>query len=191
MDKNDMKKFFIIQYIIIGLLVIVCLFLIVDKFKSEDTPNDNPITTDTNDYDVSMMDEVTADDILDMFEDNKSHVLYIGRATCGMCKTILPNLQAAQEELGYTTQYLDITTVDRNSESWNKVEKLLDKKTSLSVTNSEGEKELKSETYGYFIGTYGYTPSLIIIDNNKMVAGHIGNLSLNELKDWLQTNGIG
>ena len=130
-------------------------------------------------------------DILDMFENGNAYVLYIGRETCGVCKKVLPNLQSAQDDLDYITQYLDITKVDRNSNAWDKLEKLLDKETSLSVTNNEGKMELKTETYGYFIGNYGYTPTLIIINNNKMIAGHIGNITLDDLKTWLQSNGIG
>lgn len=189
MDKKDMKRLFVIQYIIIGLLVVLCLFLVFDR-KNVETNNKQTETT-KNDYDISMMNEVSVSDVLNMFEDEKTYVLYIGRETCGVCKTVLPNLQSAQENLNYTTQYLDITKADRDSSDWAKLETLLDVKTTINVTNSDGENEAKTESYGYFIGTYGYTPTLIIIDNNKMVAGHIGNISLEELESWLSTNGIG
>jgi len=190
MDKKDMKKFFIIQYIIIGLLLILCLFLIFDR-SSDKSSNNKQTENISNGYDVSMMNEVGVSDILKMFDDGKSHVLYIGRETCGICKSILPNLQSAQKNLSYVTQYLDITKADRNSDEWKELEKLLDKETSISVTNNNGEKEIKTESYGYFVGSYGYTPTLIIINNNKMVAGHIGNFSLDDLEAWLQSNGIG
>jgi len=189
MDQKDMKKFFVIQYIIIGLLVVLCLFLIFDR-NTTDSNNKSTENAASN-YDVSMMNEVSVADVLDMFEDKKTYVLYIGRETCGVCKTILPNLQSAQEDLGYTTQYLDITKANRSSSEWEKLENLLNVETTINVTNSDGEKELKTESYGYFVGTYGYTPTLIIIDNNKMIAGHIGNYSLDDLKTWLQSNGIG
>jgi len=190
MDKKDMKKFFIIQYVIIGLLVVLCLFLIFDRKENNasDTTNNGSSAAD---YDVSKMNEVNADDILDMFDDDEAYLLYIGRETCGVCKAVLPNLIEAQEDLGYTTQYLDITKVDRSSDEWDEVEKLLDVKTSLNVMNENGEKELVTKTYGYFIGTYGYTPTLIIINNGKMIDGHIGNYELKDLKEWLQINGIG
>ena len=165
MDKKDMKKFFIIQYIIIGLLIVLCLFLIFDR-NSNDTKQNQTETT-TNAYDVSMMNEVSINDVIKMFEDAKTQVLYIGRETCGVCKNVLPNLQSAQEDFGYTTQYLDITKADRDGSDWEKLEKLLDIETSINVTNADGESELKTESYGYFIGTYGYTPTLIIISKNK------------------------
>ncbi len=192
MEQKDMKKFFMVQYIIIGLLVVVCLFLIIDRFNTKESAGSNSQgeSLNNNGYDISMMNEVSVSNVLDMFNNKKSYLLYIGRETCGVCKTILPKLQNAQNDLDYITQYLDITKVDRNSSDWEKLEDLFDVETTLSV-NVNGESEIKTETYGYFIGNYGYTPTLIIINNNKMVAGHIGDFGLDELKDWLQENGIG
>ena len=189
MDKKDMKKFFVIQYVIIGLLIVLCLFLIFDR-NSNSSKNNGQTEKVSNDYDISMMNEVEVSDVLDMFEDKELHILYIGRETCGVCKAILPNLQKAQDDLNYITQYLDITEVDRSSSDWEKLEKLLDIETSVSITNDEGKKELKAETFGYFIGTYGYTPTMVIINNNNMVAGHIGNMTLDELENWLKSNGV-
>jgi len=188
MDKKEMKKFFIIQYVIIALLLVLCLVLIFDKKEAKDSGVVKENISE--DYDVSNMNDVSVSDVLEMFEDKKSHVLYIGRESCSVCKAILPNLQAAQDDLDYVTDYLDITTVDRNSDDWNKLEKLLNLETSINVTNADGKAEVKTETFGYFIGTYGYTPSIIIINNNKMIAGHIGNYSLDDLLSWLQSHGI-
>ena len=192
MDKKDIKKFFVIQYIIIGLLIGLCLFLLIDRKNNSLNENSgNNSAETTNAYDVSMMNEINVSEFIKMFESKKDYVVYIGRETCGVCKAILPNLVSAQNDLNYTTQYLDITKVDRNSSEWLKLEKLLDKETTLSVNGEDGKKTLKTESYGYFIGKYGYTPTLIIVKDNKMVAGHIGNFEINELTSWLKSNGIG
>lgn len=191
MNKNEMKKFFIIQYVIIGLLVVLCLYLILDRSNSDTKINPDQSNSADVDYDTSSMKEVEASDILDMFKDKKTHVLYIGRSTCGVCREILPNLNEAQDDFDYVTQYLDITKVDRDSSDWEKIEKLLDKKTTLNIKKENGNSEPVTETYGYFVSNYGYTPTIIIISNNKMVAGHIGFFDLNSLKNWLQENGIG
>ena len=190
MDKKDIKKFFIIQYIIIGLLIGLCLFLLIDR-KNSDNNSGNSNSESTKSYDVSMMNEINVSDFLQMFNSKKEYVIYIGRETCGVCKAILPKLVSAQNDLDYTTQYLDITKVDRSSAAWLSLEELLDKETTLSVTGDDGKKTLKTESYGYFIGKYGYTPTLIIVKNNKMVAGHIGNFEIEELTNWLKSNGIG
>lgn len=193
MNVKEVKRLFVTQYIIIGLLIFISIYLVttsINKNTSEVKNNNNQSTKNETDYDISMMNQVTVSDILSMFEDGKTHVLYIGRSTCRVCKIILPNLQTAQEELNYVTQYLDISSADRNSDEWKELEKLLDIETTMNVTNDDGEKEFVKETFGYFIGNYGYTPSLIIIDENKMIAGHIGNYELEELKTWLKANGI-
>jgi len=191
MKKDNLKKMLVTQYIIIGLLVCLCFFLFFNTIvKKDNVQNDIKNEVQKNEYDVSMMNEVNVNDILKMFEDGKSYVLYIGRSTCASCKIILPYLQVAQSDLGYVTQYLDITKTDRNSNEWKKLENLLDIETTLSYTKDNGEKELKTDTYGFFIGERGYTPSLIIINKNEMVAGHIGVLELSELKDWLKNNDI-
>lgn len=191
MDKKDVKKFFIIQYVIIGVLILLCFYLILDRNDSKNEIKEEQNNSVDVDYDISSMNEVNVSDVLDMFKDGKTHVLYIGRSTCGVCKEILPNLKSAQEDLDYVTQYLDITKVDRNSSDWEKVEKLMNKKTSLNMKNEEGQNELVSETYGYFVSNYGYTPTVIIINKNKMLAGHIGFFDINSLKSWLKENGIG
>ena len=174
MEKKD--------YFIIGLLgaiftlIIVILIVVIsnNNKKEEETPQ----------YDVSMMRSISVNGALKLFEDKDIHVLYIGRETCSVCVKLLPILQDAQKENDYITQYMDITKIDRNSENWEKLVKKLDLKTTAELGEMDNGSETVTETFGYFLDNYGFTPTVIIIKQGKQVAGFVGYKSLEEFNDW-------
>lgn len=145
-----------------------------------------PNKEEENGYDVSMMNEVNVEDILDMFESGKTYVVFVGRKGCSVCEKILPALEEAQKKNNYITQYLDLTKVDRSSEDWEKlVGRLIMRSTQTLGANGEGEEV--TETYGYFLHYYGFTPTLIVIKDGKQTAGFIGGAPKDELVAWLTT----
>ena len=91
---NNFKKLNTLMYIIMVLLLILIVLGFVNACSKEEK----------SEYDVSMMREVSVGDVLEMFEDNKTYVLYIGRETCDICYDLLPTLQQAQIDHNYITQ---------------------------------------------------------------------------------------
>jgi len=167
---NKLSRIFLA---IILVLLFVIFVLVASNSKKEE-----------NNYDVSMMNEVTVKDILEMFKSKKTYVLYIGRESCDVCVDILPALREAQIKNNYITQYLDIEDVDRSSEDWyTLVEKLTMKSTQTTTEDGTGEKI--TESYGYFLHHYGFTPTIIVIKDGKQAAGSIGGSEKNLLIDWL------
>ena len=108
---QEFKKLNMCMYIIMGLLLLLAILLMVTSCRSN-------ALEEENEYDVSMMHTVGVSDVIDMFANEGTYVLYIGRETCSVCHDLLPALQEAQINNNYITQYLDITQVDRSSSDW-------------------------------------------------------------------------
>ena len=184
-ERNYTKEFRnlnISMYIIMGLLLLLAIIFMVTSCQSTKANEDN-------DYDVSMMRTVGVNDVIDMFNDGKTYVLYIGRETCSVCHELLPALQEAQINNNYITQYLDISQVDRSSAEWEELVELLDLETTTTM-DEEGVAEEVTDTFGYFLNAKGFTPCMIIINNGKQVAGFFGSRSLEAFEDWLTASGI-
>lgn len=174
-DKIGDKLFKILIFITIMVFInLVLNSLLFSKIKNGNKDNK---------YDVSMMKSVSVNDILGMFDDQKTHVLYIGRGSCKLCVTLLPVLKTAQIDLNFITSYIDITEIDRTNPAWDELVKKLDMKILDTASNEK-------QTFGYFLNKKGYTPCVIVIANGKQKSGFFGTLSLNSYKDWLIKNGI-
>ena len=135
------------------------------------------------------MHQVGVSDVIDLFEDSGTYVLYIGRETCSVCYDILPVLQEAQINNNYITQYLDISEADRSSSDWEKLVELLNVETTTTM-DEEGVSEEVTNTFGYFLDAKGFTPCVIIIRDGKQIAGFFGSRSLTNFEDWLANYGI-
>ena len=98
---------------------------------------------------------------------------------------MLPELQEAQKENNYITQYLDIEKVEFDSEEWQELVSKLTLQSTQSV-KEDGSGDKVTETYGYFLDNYGFTPTIIVIKNGKQEAGHIGRFSDTNFKTWIK-----
>lgn len=179
---REFKRQAILIYITMCISLISCIIGLVNgcSFKKQ------VLEVDT---DTSVMNEVGVTDVLSMFEDGKIHVIYVGRDNCDACTEVLPVLRQAQIEMNFITQYVDITKIDRTSTSWKTLEAKLDVKTTTPDSeNSEGN--LVTKTFGEFLGTRGFTPCIMIIKDNKQVAGFFGGKTLSDYKEWLKENGL-
>ena len=70
---------------------------------------------------------------------------------------------------------------------------VLIKKLSMKSTqtlNESDEGETVTETYGYFLDNYGFTPTVIISKSGKQEAGFIGYKSETDLKKFIKEKGI-
>jgi len=135
-------------------------------------------------YDISTMNEVTTNDVIKMFESNKTYVLFVGRKNCDLCLDMIDTLKIAQIKLNFTPQYLDITKVDRTSSNWKEI---VDKLTLLSTQTltEDGSGEKVTESYGFFLDKYGFTPTVIVIKNGMQSAGFIGKAKTEDFINWL------
>lgn len=179
----------IVIAIILAINTTVLIFKNNDSSSNKDTnTSNNSGTTSDNDessanYDVSKMKELSLSDALGLFDNkDETYVLYIGRPDCSACITYVPTLNEAQENLGYTTQYLNLNNIDTKSDDYTKFINKLSVKYTMSISGEE-----KTETFGTWMG---YTPMTIIIKDGKMVDGEIGAISYSTLVSLLENNGI-
>lgn len=154
---------------------------------SNSTDNKNSETTkeesgSNSNYDVSMFESVSISGALALFDSKETSVLYLGRSTCGACVSFLPTLKTLQSELGYTTKYLDIETVNSSDENFSKFLAKLD--TSITENINGAEKTGKISEF------YGYTPMVVIIKNGKAVDASVGAYSVDSFRAFLNSNGI-
>lgn len=172
---NKISKIFL--GIIIALVVILFIVLFIFFNKEKQT------------YDISFMKEVTINEALNLFESDNYHVIFIGREDCSVCEKMLPSIKNAQIEYNFVSLYIDITKVDRSSSKWQEfIGKLTMKSTQTLGETDEGETV--TESYGYFLDEYGFTPTVIVSKSGKQVAGFIGYKSEEELFSFIKSKGI-
>lgn len=136
-------------------------------------------------YDVANMNEINTTEFRYLFDQDDTYVVFIGRSDCSVCPSMATLLTNIQKENNFITQYLDITKVDRTSDTWLEIVKLLDKETSEYVTEDHtGDKE--TNTFGYFLDTYGFTPAVLIIKNGKLDDGFIGIAEESSFTNWIE-----
>ena len=169
-ETKLLKKLLNCAYIIIALLTINTILVAVSNVEistKDDGKKAEEKAQESSDYDVSMMNEIDMDKLIDLFDSKETQVVYLGRATCGYCVQFLPTLQKAQQEYDYTTQYLDITTVSDTS-------KLMEK--------DNDEKFLEEN--------YGATPMVILVKDGKLVDTWVGYDEYDKFAQFLEKNGF-
>ncbi len=184
--EEYLKKIYTLLIVVLVISIMSLLIGLVNYSNTKGTTTENNSSTTTNngsstsDYDVSMFNAVSVKDILKFLGTNnkETHVLYLGRSTCSACVAFLPNLQATQKEMNFTTDYLDITTVDTTSDDFKKFGELLSKEITQSI-NGESQTGKISEFYGY-------TPMVIVVKNGEAVDAIVGSYSKDNLQTFLK-----
>ena len=136
--------------------------------KTSTSTNQGTKTEENTDYDVSMFEQITAQQLIDLYNGSEKSVIYVGRATCGYCVKFLPALQKAQEELGYKTYYYDISTI--TSDEYYEIIALND----------------------FLNENFGSTPMVIVVQNGQILStnndnkGWVGYAEYDTFKAYMQ-----
>ena len=174
-----------LTFIVIFGFIIMFILIIGLYFKDGGSSNDSAKSSSSSsssessssDYDVSQMKEVDVDDALALFDEEGTHVLYIGRSTCSVCVQFVPVLNEVQEDLDFKTNYLDVDAIssiwaknktDAAEEMYNQVKRLTDKLDIEASANGE------TDTLGNLFISKGFTPALVVIKDGKVVEGFFG-----------------
>ena len=184
MEKKDTKKLFLLLYVMLGLLVVNTCFVIFDG-SSKTTTTDTKEEEETNtEYDVSSFNKINETQFLATVKKSDIQVIYLGRATCGYCVQFLPNIKQAQEDYKYTTNYVDITAVDTSSDDYKAMTTMIN---NMTDTFNKEHNYTGDNAYEYL---YGYTPTILITKNNKIVDVWVGYSDYSTFASWLESNGI-
>ena len=117
-------------------------------------------------YDVSMFTEISFDDFMEMYKEDKHYFVYTGRSTCGYCVAFLPALQQSVSEYDYTLYYLDIDKLDNDDLS-----------------------EI-AELHSKFETTIGATPMVYYMGKKNVVAVNEGYTEYETYAKFLENNGV-
>lgn len=117
-------------------------------------------------YDVSMFTEISFDDFMEMYKEDKHYFVYTGRSTCGYCVAFLPTLQQSVSEYDYTLYYLDIDKVSQED------------------LTEIAELHSKYET------TIGATPMVYLMGKKNVVAVNEGYTEYETYAKFLEDNGV-
>lgn len=184
MEKKLEKKvevMTILLWVILGVLVLNTCFVIFNKGTVE-KPIDE--TEATDEYDVSSFNAINEEGFMAAIKKSDIQVIYFGRSTCGYCVQFLPTMKQAQEELKFTTQYVDITKVNTSSEDYTSMTTLINDQTE-AFNKENGLKD--NEAYKYL---YGFTPMVVLAKDGKIVDVWVGYSSYETYKTWLTDNGV-
>lgn len=151
----------------IVIILIIGLYFKGSSSQASTNNNNNQSNNNEVEYDVSKMNKVNGNQAAELFNEKGTHILYIGRPTCGICVSLVPILNQVQDELNYKTNYL---LLDNNFRT--EFANLFGKLTIETSITSNGEKF--EGTYGEILKEGGFTPVVIVIKDGKMVDGFIG-----------------
>lgn len=168
--EETLSKILKCLYVLIVIMIINTIVLIAGISGNGSSKNDENQTTteeENTEYDVSMFTSIDADGMVSAFNSSDMQVIYLGRATCGYCVQFLPTLQQAQSEFGYTTLYLDITTVSE------------DDLTKIIALDEE-----------FFNEYYGSTPLILLVKDGKIVDSQVGYSDYDTFASLLTKNGF-
>lgn len=154
----------ILGFIISFSLIIGLYFVGGSSNNSNGSSGTSNSGNDSNvEYDVSAMKLVNGEQATSLFDEEGTHILYIGRSTCSVCVSLVPELNEAMKNTDVTINYLPLESTWRTDFG-----DLFDHLTIETTINSnEG-------TYGELLEEHGYTPLIIIIKDGKMVDGFVG-----------------
>lgn len=164
------------DYILIGLLFSIIVIILIIFLVS---------SVSKNKYDISKMETISVIQALKLFDNSETSILFFGRESCAVCEKLVPVLNQAQKENNFVTKYLDITKINRSGDSWKELVSKLDLVTSATLSEDvDDDAEVVTETYGYFLDNFGFTPTVIMIKDGKQISGFIGNKTLEEFNTW-------
>jgi len=159
----------ILGFVILGLLIIGLYF---NNGSSTKTSTGSTNSGEATDYDVSKMKAVTGEEAVKLFDSKGTHFIYVGRSTCGVCVSLVPELNKVISDLNITLNYAAMNTKTFRTD-FKDLFALLDIET--TVNKNEG-------TYGELLEEYGYTPMVFIIKDGKMVDGFVGYRDSNTIE---------
>jgi len=164
--EQQLKKLQICVYVIIAILLVNTIALFAAMKDPSESLKSETNTGETSEYDVSMFETISADELVKAYNGEETKVVYFGRSTCGFCVQFLPVLQQAQKEYGYKTLYVDIDSIDSNGQT-----KIM---------------ELDS----FFEENYGVTPITVLVRNGEIVDSKIGYVDYGTFTAMLDENGF-
>lgn len=165
-------------YLILIVLVVNTVFISIGLNNNSSTNNNNnndqaAVEEDLPEYDVSKYNQIDYSKFKKITSSKGTHVIYIGRETCGYCAMFIPVMNEAQEKYGFKTDYLDISTIFNFSNN--------------SIIDQKAYDEM-SNFNDFFKENFLSTPMVVIFKDGKYVDGTIGYQDIQTYSQFLEKN---
>lgn len=152
-------------YVVIAILLVNTI-LIGSLMNNGASATNNGGETVQTDYDISMFNEIDADQFVELFSKEGVSIITMGRDDCSFCVQFLPTLQQSVDEYDYTLNYYDINKL--NDEAADKIKALSD----------------------FLEENLGVTPVLIAVKDGIVVDSIVGASDYENLTSLLEKQGI-
>ncbi len=113
---------------------------------------------------------ITIDELLEIFKENKSAIIYMGYSQCGNCQQAVPIMADIAKEKGVSIYYLDFYNEKYPIEDDAIVELEIILDEYLMIDPSDEVKKI-------------FTPHLFSIKDGKVIKSQVGTLEESELKE--------
>jgi predicted bacteriocin transport accessory protein len=171
---SNLKTIKIALYLILALLFVNVILVSVNMNKSS-VKSDASVNEQEElpEYDVSEFKELDYSQLEDLMSSKGTHVVYIGRESCGYCAMFIPVMKEAQEKFGFETNYFDISRVFDFAKN--------------SVIDNTAYDKL-STLNDFFEENFLATPMVVIFKDGKYVDGTLGYQEIDTYSQFLEKN---
>lgn len=177
-NKSENSKNYIFWILILSFVLVVFFSIFMKDYNKK-----KKVTTEESVLETFIT--IDLDKTIEKINNKDQFILYIGSETCPTCRTFSTNLKKVQQKLKFTSFYLSLQSIDRNSEKWKKFTKILSIEKTLNLVNDEKEVKKVTDTIGNFLTNKGYTPTILAFRNGELIDGNIGGTSEKNLENWV------
>ena len=168
---SNLNTIKVILCLILAVLIVNVVLTSINMNKNVSSTNENTVEHDHGEeipeYDVSEFKEVSYSEYKKTIKSKGTHVIYIGRETCGYCAMFIPTMVEAQEKYGFKTNYLDISKIFNFEAN--------------SVIDQTAYDEM-STFNDFFEENFLATPMVVIFKDGKYVYHNFANIKKDMLK---------
>ena len=168
-----------IKLVLILILVVFTTYTILFAISMKNISTNRVINdqareeTELHEYDVSKFKEVDYGEFKKLIASKGTHVIYIGRESCGYCAMFIPTMVEAQEKFDFITNYFDIS-------------RIFDFKTNEIIDQNAYDE--MSTLNDFVEENFLATPMVLIFKDGNYVDGTLGYQDINTYSQFLETN---
>ncbi len=183
--QSEVKLDKFIVFMTIALFILLIVWIIKDNKKPDVDSQPDAVEK----AGIKSFNKIDLKEALNAIKNDELTFIYIGYEGCAPCDAFAPILATISKGYDMKVNYMDIHEIDKDSKEWKTFTDKLNKTVDLSTKSNDKTKK-ETKTIGKFLYENGYTPTLVVLKSNKIVDGHVGGFSADNLKTFLDDAGF-